>query len=56
MKEYKRKWREISDEHREKIRQANLNKHKSYEHRLHISRGMREYWKTVPHRPEDIDN
>ena len=49
MKEFKRQYRELSDEHREKISQATANKPKSAEHRLHISQ---DYWQTVPHRPD----
>lgn len=52
MKEFKRQYRELSDEHREKISQATANKPKSAEHRLHISQAMKDYWQTVPHRPD----
>lgn len=51
MKDYKRQYRELSDEHREKISQASSNKPKSAEHRLHISQAMKDYWRGVPHRP-----
>lgn len=52
MKDFKRQYRELSDEHREKISQATANKPKSAEHRLHISQAMKDYWQTVPHRPD----
>lgn len=52
MKEYKRQWRELSDEHKEKISQSTANKPKSAEHRAHISQAMKDYWHTVPHKPE----
>ena len=52
MKEYKRQWRELSDEHKEKISLATANKPKSAEHRAHISQAMRDYWYSVPHRPD----
>ena len=51
MNNYKRKWRELSDEHREKISQATTGRAKSATHRQHISQAMKEYWKDVPHRP-----
>ncbi len=53
MKNFKRQWRELSDEHKEKISSAVKNKPKSAEHREHISQAMKEYWETVPHRPEE---
>ena len=53
MTEYKRQWRELSDEHKEKISMSSVNKPKSAEHRMHISQGLRDYWRTVPHKPED---
>ena len=52
MKEYKRQWRELSDEHKEKISRASLNKPKSSEHKQHISNAMKAYWRDVPHRPD----
>jgi len=52
MKDFKRQYRELSDEHREKISQATANKPKSAEHRLHISQAMKDYWQKVPHRPD----
>lgn len=51
MKNYKRQWRELSDEHREKISQASSGKPKSASHRQHISQAMKDYWEGVPHRP-----
>lgn len=52
MKNYKRQWRELSDEHKEKISQASTDKPKSAEHKLHISQAMKDYWHSVPHRPD----
>lgn len=49
--EYKRKYRELSDETKEKISQANRNRPKSEAHRAHISQSMKDYWRQVPHRP-----
>ena len=51
MKDFKRQYRELSDEHRDKISQATVGKPKSAEHRLHISQAMKDYWRGVPHRP-----
>lgn len=52
MKNFKRQFRELSDEHREKISQASSGRPKSATHRQHISQAMKEYWKDVPHRPQ----
>ncbi len=51
MKNFKRQWRELSDEHREKISQSSYGRPKSATHRQHISQAMKDYWKDVPHRP-----
>lgn len=48
----KRIWRELSDQHRESISRATVGRPKSATHRQHISQGMKEYWKTVPNKPE----
>lgn len=48
---YKRQWRELSDETKQKISQSSLNKHKSESHKAHISQAMKDYWQNVPHRP-----
>ena len=52
MKQYKRQWRELSDEHKDKISQATINKPKTVAHRRHIQQGMLAYWRTVEHRPD----
>ena len=51
--QYKRQYRELSDETKEKISKSNRNKPKSEEHKLRISQGMEKYWQTVPHRPNN---
>lgn len=51
MNNYKRKWRELSDEHKQHISQSSTGKPKSAEHREHISQGLRDYWAGVPHKP-----
>ena len=53
MKEYKRKCRELSDEHKEKISHAIEGRSKSQAHRQLISLAMKDYWRGVPHRAEE---
>ncbi len=53
MKEYKRQFRELDQETKQKISDSSRNRPKSDEHKKHISQGMIKYWETVPHRPED---
>lgn len=48
---YKRQFRELSDETKEKISAANRNRPKSEMHRQHISQSMKKYWEQIPHRP-----
>ena len=52
---YKRQYRELSDETKEKISAANRNRPKSEMHRQHISQAMKDYWAKVPHRPVSGD-
>ena len=52
---YKRQYRELSDETKEKISAANRNRPKSEMHRQHISQAMKDYWAKVPHRPSSGD-
>ena len=51
--EFKRKYRELDDETKQKISNSSRNRPKSEQHKEHISQGMHNYWKTVPHRPEN---
>lgn len=51
--QYKRQYRELDNDVKEKISQANKNKPKSTEHKLHISQSLTRYWQSVPHRPSD---
>lgn len=48
--EYKRKYRELDDEVRQKISQSTKGKRKSFSHRQHLSQALQDYWKTVPSR------
>ena len=53
MTKYKRQYRELSQETKDKISNAQKNKKKSADHKLHISQSMRKYWAAVPNRPKD---
>jgi len=48
----KRKFRELSDETKEKISTSTMGRPKTAQHRANISKGMQEYWKTIPNRPQ----
>ena len=56
MKEYKRQYRELSDETKQKISNSSRNRPKSDQHKQHISQGMKNYWQNVPNRPDDTNN
>ena len=51
MSEYKRQFRELEPETKQKISQANKGKKKSETHKQHISQGVLDYWKDVPNKP-----
>lgn len=51
MKNYKRQWRELSDETKKRISQSSKNKPKSAAHKEHISQSLIDYWRGVPHKP-----
>ena len=48
---YKRQYRQLDDETKQKISASSRNKPKSEEHKEHIRQGMERYWQTVPDRP-----
>ena len=50
MSEYKRQFRELSDETKDKISKSSKGKRKSFFHRQHISQALKSYWDTVPSR------
>ena len=56
MKGYKRQYRELSDETKQKISNSSRNRPKSDQHKQHISQGMKDYWQNVPNRPDDTNN
>lgn len=52
--EYKRKYRELDDEVKQKISQSTKGKRKSFSHRQHLSQSLTDYWKSVPSRGEHL--
>ena len=51
--QYKRQYRELSDETKTKISQSSTGVHKSDLHKMHISQALKDYWRNVPHRPNE---
>ena len=51
--QYKRQYRELSDETKEKISLSTTGVRKSDLHKQHISQAMKDYWRGVPHKPDD---
>ena len=56
MKVYKRQYRQLDDEIKQKISNSSRNRPKSDQHKQHISQGMKDYWQNVPNRPDDTNN
>ena len=54
--EYKRQYRDLPDEVKQKISASTKVRAKSYDHKQHISRGMKKYWSSVPNKPQSHDN
>ena len=54
MKNYKREYRQLSDETKNKISTSTKNKPKSAAHNQHIHQSMLRYWSTVPSKPESL--
>lgn len=54
-KNYKRKFRELDDETKQKISQALRGKSKSYSHTQHISQGLKAYWQNVPSKNKSVE-
>lgn len=50
--EYKRQYRDLPDEVKQRISASTKGKAKSYDHKQHISQGMKKYWRNVPSRNE----
>lgn len=51
MKEYKRQYRQLDDETKQKISNSSRNRPKSDQHKQRISQGMKSYWESVPTNP-----
>ena len=51
-KAYKRQYRQLDDETKQKISASTQGKPKSVIHREHIRQGMLQYWETVPNRDD----
>ena len=56
MNKYKRQYRELDDETKQKIAASQRGRTKSETHKRHISQAMEKYWKLVPHRPNADEN
>ena len=56
MKEYKRQYRQLDDEIKQKISNSSRNRPKSEQHKQRISQGMEKYWSSVPSRPDNTNN
>lgn len=54
MKEYKRQYRQLSDETKNKISNSNRNKPKTEIQKQRIRQAMIQYWKTVPNKPNSL--
>lgn len=50
--EYKRQYRQMSDETKQKISQSLKGRSKSMSHVENIKNGLRNYWKNIPNRPD----
>ena len=56
MKEYKRQYRQLDDETKQKISNSSRHRPKSDQHKQRISQGMKDYWQNVPNRPDNTNN
>lgn len=54
--EYKRQYRQMSDETKEKISQSLKGRSKSMTHKENIKNGLKDYWKNIPNRPDVKQN
>ena len=53
---YKRQYRQLSDETKQKISNSSCNRPKSEQHKQRVSQGMEKYWSNVPNRPDNTNN
>lgn len=54
MEVYKRKYRQLSDETKNKISTSTKNKPKSEKHKRHIQQSMLRDWSSVPNKPDGL--
>lgn len=54
--EYKRKFRQMNDATKAKIRQALKGRSKSFIHAQHISQGLKNYWSQIPNKELNDDD
>ena len=50
--QHKRQWRELDYATRERISRSTQGKPKSEQTKQKISQALKDYWKTIPHRPK----
>ncbi len=51
-----RQFRDLDDEVKQKISASTKGKSKSYDHKLHISQGMKKYWDSIPYKDGHRNN
>ena len=54
--EYKRQYRDLPDEVKQKISASTKGKAKTYDHKQHISQGMKKYWSGVQYKDQRHEN
>ena len=54
MSTYKRQYRQLSDETKERISKSSKGKKKGVMHRQKLSQSLKRYWQGVPSRAEDL--
>ena len=54
--EYKRQYRDLPDEVKQKISASTKGRTKTYDHKLHISQGMKKYWSGVEWKDQSNEN
>ena len=50
--DYKRQYRQMSDETKQKISQSLKGRSKSMSHVENIKNGLKDYWEHIPNRPD----
>lgn len=56
MNNNKRQFRELDDLTKQKISQALKGRSKGMTHKENISKGLKEYWKSIPNKPTESDS